>query len=150
MMDINKDGTKELTKDNWYYFENVIEINDIEDNETTRNDKEAIDDEKTKQVVNTVVELCDEVTSPVETIEQEATKKTAGNESDNEIESKKKKDEIEKAMYEEFEKVVEQNTTKGRLNEKKQNNKKRDNYGDNENKKEGNEMKKKTSKRIRR
>jgi len=149
-MDINKDGTKELTKDNWYYFENVIEINDIEDNETTRKDKEAIDDEKTKQVVNTVVELCDEVTSPVETIEQEATKKTAGNESDNEIESKKKKDEIEKAMYEEFEKVVEQNTTKGRLNEKKQNNKKRDNYGDNENKKEGNEMKKKTSKRIRR
>ena len=61
MMDINKDGTKELTKDNWYYFENVIEINDIEDNETTREDKEAIDDEKTKQVVNTVVELCDEV-----------------------------------------------------------------------------------------
>ena len=149
-MDINKGGTKELTKDNWYYFENVIEINDIEDNETTRNDKEAIDDEKTKQVVNTVVELCDEVTSPVETIEQEAMKKTAGNESDNEIENKKKKAEFEKVMYEEFEKVVEQNTTKGRKNEKKESNKKRDNYEDNENKKEGNEMKKKTSKRIRR
>ena len=90
------------------------------------------------------------MTSPVEAIEQEATKKTAGNDSDNEIESKKKKDEIQKAMYEEFEKVVEQNTTKERMNEKKQNNRKRDNYGDNENKKEGNEMKKKTSKRIRR
>ena len=38
--DMNESGTKNLTKNNWYYFKNVIKINDIETDETREDEKD--------------------------------------------------------------------------------------------------------------
>ena len=127
---MNENGTKNLTKNNWYYFEKVIEINDIETDETTEDERDTKTKKKTidvenettlneNTIVNTVVELCDEVTTTVEAIEQLTTKKTAGNESGNENESQKEKGELEKTMYDEFNQIIERNTTKGGKKRKK-------------------------------
>ena len=101
-------------------------------------------------IVNTVVEICDEVTTEVETIEQPTTKKIARKDIDDENESQEKIDHVQKEMYDEFNEIIERNTRKENKNEKKTSNNKRKNCNDDDKKKEGNETKMKTSKRIRR
>ena len=92
MVNNGKEGD---TKNNWYYFENVIEINDIEDDEEKEEEKKEgkgsiktkdIENEKNmneSSLVNKIVEICDEMTSPIEAIEQVARKQVIENENGN-------------------------------------------------------------------
>jgi len=155
-------GKEEDTKNNWYYFENVIEINDIEDDEEKEEEKKEtkgsngtkdIGNEKNmneRSMVNTIVEICHEMTSPIKPIEQVARKQVIENENGNENKKRNRANQRKRTIYNEFDSVIEENTTKGKKNEKEAKMKKRDIQKNEDKKREGNQMKMKTSKRIRR
>ena len=158
---MGNNGKEDDTKNNWYYFENVIEINDIEDDEEKEQKKEMKGSIKTKDIgnernlnqssiVNTIVEICDEMTSPIEAIDQVARKQVIENENGNQNKKRNKVNQKKRTIYDEFDSLIEENTTKGKKNEKQAKINRRDIEKNEEKKREGNQMKMKTSKRIRR